>query len=120
MDAKARRKAVDLMLKRLKKEKGVPFFARILMSTMKGMLADTLPARSESVVDEQTGSLISERLYDKNACLESETYYWAPCPDFPLEKFNIPENLERIRPKTVKKADELRRKTRAEDAKTPK
>jgi hypothetical protein len=120
LNAKARRKAADLLLKRLKKEKGVPFFARMLMSMMKGALADTLPGRFESVIEEQTGSLIFDRLYDKDGCLLDETYYWEPCPDFPLEKFTIPENLQRIRPKTVKEADELERKTRAEEAKAPK
>jgi len=120
LDAKARRKATDLLLKRLKKEKGVPFFARMLMSTMKGMLADALPGRFESVIEEQTGSLIFDRLYDKDARLVSETYYWEPCPDFPQEKFTIPENLQRVRPKTVKEAHELERKTSAEEAKAPK
>jgi hypothetical protein len=114
LNAEARRKAAGLLLKR------VPFFARILMSTMKGMLADTLPGRFESVIDEQTGALIFDRLYDKDARLMSETYYWEPCPDFPLEEFTIPENLQRIRPKTVKEEDELKRKTRVEKAKAPK
>jgi hypothetical protein len=120
LNAEARRKAVDLLLKRLKKEKGVPFFARVLMSTMKGTMADTLPGRFESVIEEQTGALIFDKEYDKDARLMSETYYWEPCPDFPLEKFTIPENLERIRPKTVKESDKLERKTLAEEAKAPK
>jgi hypothetical protein len=120
LSAEARRKAVDLLLKRLKKEKGVPFFARVLMSTMKGMMADILPGRFEYVIEEQTGALIFDKQYDKDARLMSETYYWEPCPHFPLEKFSIPENLERIRPKNVKEADKLKRKTLAEEAKSPK
>jgi hypothetical protein len=123
LNAEARRKAAGLLLKRLRKEKELPFFSRMLMSTimstMKGTLADTLPGRFESVIEEQTGALIFDRLYDKDAHLLSETYYWEPCPDFPLEKFTIPENLQRIRPKTVKEADKLKRKTWAEEAKSP-
>jgi hypothetical protein len=123
LNAEARRKAASLLIKRLRKEKELSFFSRMLMSTvmstMKGALADTLPGRFESVIEEQSGALISDRLYDKDAKLVSETYYWEPCPDFPMEKFTIPEKLERIRPKTVKEAAELERKTRAEDAKSP-
>jgi hypothetical protein len=123
LNAEARRKAAGLLIKRLRKEKELPFFSRMLMSsimsTMKGVLADTLPGRFESVIEEQTGALVFDRLYDKDARLLSETYYWEPCPDFPLEKFTIPENLQRIRPKTVKEADKLERKTKAEEAKAP-
>jgi hypothetical protein len=120
LNAEARRKSVDLLLKRLKKEKEIPFFVRMLMSTMKGKIADVLPGRFESVIEEQTGALILDRLYDKNGSLTSETYYWEPCPDFPPEKFTIPENLQRIRPKTAKDARELERKTRDQDAKSSK
>jgi hypothetical protein len=120
LNAEARRKAVDMLLKRLKKEKDVPFYARMLMSTMKGKIADMLPARFESVIEEQSGALILDRLYDKNARLISETYYWEPCSDFPPEKFTIPENLQRIRPKTAKDARELEKKTRDQEAKSPK
>src|SRR5262249_7378940 len=94
LNAEARRKAVGLLLKRLRKEKELPFLARMLMptimSTMKGMMADTLPGRFEYVIEEQTGALIFDKEYDKDARLMSETYYWEPCPDFPLEKFTIP------------------------------
>jgi hypothetical protein len=120
LNEEARRKAVDLLIKRLKKEKDVPFYARMLMSTMKGKIADALPGRFESVIEEQTGTLVLDRLYDKNARLISQTYYWEPCPDFPPEKFTIPENLQRIRPKTVKEAGELEQKARAEEAKPSK
>jgi hypothetical protein len=120
LNVEARRKAVDLLIKRLKKEKDVPFYARMLMSTMKGKIADALPGRFESVIEEQTGALVLDRLYDKNGRLISESYYWEPCPDFPPEKFTIPENLQRIRPKTVKEAGELEQKARAEETKSSK
>jgi hypothetical protein len=90
------------------------------MSTMKGKIADALPGRFESVIEEQTGALVLDRLYDKNGRLISESYYWEPCPDFPPEKFTIPENLQRIRPKTVKEAGELEQKARAEETKSSK
>src|SRR5262249_9043591 len=102
----------------------LPFLARMLMptimSTMKGMMADTLPGRFEYVIEEQTGALIFDKEYDKDARLMSETYYWEPCPDFPLAKFTIPENHQCNRPKTDKEAGKLKRKTYAEEAKAPK
>jgi hypothetical protein len=120
LNAEARRKAVDLLVKRLKKEKDFPFFARMLISTMKGKIADILPARFESVLEEQSGLLILDRLFDKDGRLTSEDYYWEHCPDFPPENFSIPENLQRVRPKTVKDARELEKKTHAEEAKSAK
>ena len=92
----------------------------MLISTMKGKIADALPGRFESVLEEQTGLLLLERLYDKDGRLMSESSSREPCPDFPLEKFTIPENLQRIRPKTAKEAHELEEKTRGEEAKRPK
>ncbi len=120
LNAEARRKAVDLLIKRLKKEKDFPFYARMLISTMKGKIADALPGRFESILEEQTGLLLLERLYDKDGRLMSESSSPEPCPDFPPEKFTIPENLQRIRPKTSKEAHELEEKTRKEEAKNPK
>jgi hypothetical protein len=120
LNAEARRKAVDLLIKRLKKEKDVPFYARMLMSTMKGKIADALPGRFECVIDDQTGALSLDRLYDKDGRLTSETYYWEPWPELPPEKFTIPENLQRIRPKTAKDARELEKKTCDQDAKSSK
>jgi hypothetical protein len=120
LNAEARRKAVDLLIKRLKKEKDVPFYARMLMSTMKGKIADALPGRFESVIEEQTGALVLDRLYDKNGRLISESFYWEPCLDFPPEKFTIPENLQHIRAKSVKEANDLEQKARAEEAKPSK
>jgi hypothetical protein len=120
LNAESRRKSVDLLLKRLKKEKDVPFYARMLMSTMKGKIADILPARFESVIEEQTGTLIFDRLYDKNGRVTGETYYWEPCADVPPEKFTIPKNLQLIRPKTAKDARVLEKKTRDQDAKSSK
>jgi hypothetical protein len=120
LNAEARKKAVDLLIKRLKKEKDVPFVARMLMSTMKGKIADMMPARFESVIEEQTGALIVDRLYDKNGRLMSESYFWEPCPDLSPEKFIIPGSLERLRPKTAKEANELERKTRDEESKPSK
>jgi hypothetical protein len=120
LNAEARRKSVDLLLKRLKKEKDVPFYARMLMSTMKGKIADALPGRFESIIEEQTGALILDRLYDKDGRLTSESYYWEPCLDFPPAKFVIPENLQLIRPKTAKEARELEQKTRDREGKSAK
>lgn len=120
LNAEARRKAVDLLIKHLKKEKDVPFYARILMSTMKGKMADALPGRFESVIEEETGALVLEALYDKDGRLIVESYYWEICPDLPPEKFIIPENLERVRPKTAKDARELEQKTRDQEAKSAK
>jgi hypothetical protein len=85
---------------------------------VKGALADTLAARFESILEERTGALISDRLYDRNDRLESEIYYWKACPDFPREQFMIPENLEQIRPKTAKEAGKLKRELLAEEAKS--
>jgi hypothetical protein len=120
LNSEARRKAVDLLIKHLKKEKDVPFYARILMSTMKGKMADALPGRFESVIEEETGALVLEALYDKDGRLIIESYNWEICPDLPPEKFIIPENLGRIRPKTAKDARELEQKTRDQEAKPSK
>jgi len=120
LSAEARRKAVDLLIKRLKKEKEMPFYARMLISTMKGKIADVLPARFEDVMEEQSGALLSERLYDKDGQLTSEDIYWQRCPDLAPDKFLVPENLERIRPKTAKEAHKLEGKIRDQEAKSVK
>jgi hypothetical protein len=72
------------------------------------------------VIEDQTGGLVVDRLYDKDFRLTAESYSWELCPDLPAEKFIIPENLKRIRPKTAKDARELEEKTRVEESKPAK
>ncbi len=102
------------LVKQAKKE--LPFFLRPLFkaSFLERAMEQIAPYQAETIMDEEAGSLLVCRRYRKNGKLLEVQEGWSPVADLPAEAYAVPKGLKQLRPKTIREAERLEKKLRAE------
>jgi len=79
-----------------------------------------IPARVETVIDEETGAFISTRYFANDGSLMMEQRGWESCDDLPSNAYLLPSVVKRVYPKSDKEARHLESKARREQEKLAK
>ncbi len=101
---------------RLEKEmkKAIPFLIRPLVSNsfLKQALAQIVPLRLETVMDDESGELMVRRGFASDGRL---LYEEGPCSDLPASAYEVPSGVKRVRARSADDAKRLEMQLRSEE-----
>jgi hypothetical protein len=100
----------------------MPLLFRPFLTTskVKEVVVVLIPARVETVIDQETGAFISSRYFAKDGSLMMGLRGWERCDDLPLNSYALPAGVMRVYPKNDKEARHLESKARSEEEKLAK